>query len=61
MDEYNSMSLNEQLHYPNFGKALEKIYDDLGAGTFIKDPEPNVPNGQQFRGWFDWVKTKRIP
>jgi hypothetical protein len=60
LQEYESMSLNEQLHYPNFGKALQQKYKNFNILQFIKEPEQDVPNDEQFRGWFNFVELWRV-
>jgi acetyl esterase/lipase len=59
-ESYLALPFNEQLHYPNFGKALQIRYQDFGRGSLI-ETEDKVPSGEQFRGWFQFVNPRKAP
>jgi hypothetical protein len=60
-DFFETLDFNQQLHYPNFGKALQRQYDNFERSHLMGTLEDNVPSAQQFRGWFDFVDGRKVP
>jgi acetyl esterase/lipase len=58
---FDSLSLNEQLHYANFGMAFYNRYTTLGLGDFMAKPVQGVFDKFQFVGWEDFVLHWKKP
>jgi hypothetical protein len=57
--QFMTLPLNEQLHYPNFGRGLFDQYKIYGRLEFMQPPQDNV--GVQFYGWQGFVDKWRQP